>query len=164
MTATTTSPTTAEGKYLFHRYMHIYMFLYLCLYLCGHCVHIHVYVNIRVYLYISSSVFTLDTTFPFGQQWCFFYGCQSVGSFVCILDLPRASLVAQRVKRLPAMWKTQVWSLGWNDPLEKEMATHSSILAWRIPGVEEPGRLLSAGSQRVGHDWVTWLSFFRFAS
>ena len=52
-----------------------------------------------------------------------------------------ASLVAQRVKRLPAMWETQVRFLGWEDPLEKEMATHSSILAWRIPWTEEPGRL-----------------------
>ena len=51
-----------------------------------------------------------------------------------------------------------VQSLGWEDPLEKEMATHSSILAWRIPWMEEPGRLQSMGSQRVGHDWATSLS------
>jgi len=63
-----------------------------------------------------------------------------------------ASLVAQRLKRLPAMWETWVPSLGWEDPLEKEMATHSSILAWRIPRTEEPGGLQSTGSQRVGHD------------
>ena len=63
-----------------------------------------------------------------------------------------ASLVAQRIKRLPAMQKTQVQSLGWEDPLEKEMATHSSILAWRIPWTEEPGGLHSTGSQRVRHD------------
>ena len=63
-----------------------------------------------------------------------------------------ASLVAQRLKRLPAMWETWVRSLGWEDPLEKEMATHSSILAWRIPWTEEPGGLQSTGSQRVGHD------------
>ena len=56
------------------------------------------------------------------------------------------------VKNLPAVWETQVRSLGWDDPLEKEMATHSSILAWRIPWTEEPGRLQSMGSQRVGHD------------
>ena len=60
-----------------------------------------------------------------------------------------ASLVAQN---LPAMWETQVRSLGWKDPLEKEMATHSSTLAWRIPWREEPGELQSMGSQRVGHD------------
>ena len=62
--------------------------------------------------------------------------------------------MAQRLKRLPAMWETQVESLGREDPLEKEMATHSSILAWRIPWTEEPGRLHSTGSQRVGHDFT----------
>ena len=64
----------------------------------------------------------------------------------------RASLVAQTVKRLSAMQETQVRSLGWEDPLEKEMATHSSTLAWRIPWMEEPGRLQSMGSQRLRHD------------
>ena len=66
--------------------------------------------------------------------------------------LPWASLVAQTVKRLPAMQETWVRSLGREDPLEKEIATHSSILAWSIPWTEEPGRLQSMGSQRVGHD------------
>ena len=61
-------------------------------------------------------------------------------------------LVAQRVKRLPAMRETWVRSLGQEDPLEKEMATHSSIPAWRIPRMEDPGGLQSMGSQRVGHD------------
>ena len=55
------------------------------------------------------------------------------------------------VKNLPAVQETWVRSLGWEDPLEKEMATHSSILAWRIPWTENPGRLQSIGSQRVGH-------------
>ena len=59
----------------------------------------------------------------------------------------RASLVAQRIKRLPAMQETRVRSLGWEDPLGKEMATHSSILAWRIPWTEEPGRLQSTGKE-----------------
>ena len=68
------------------------------------------------------------------------------------VDILRASLVAQRVKRLPAMWETWVRFLGREDPLEKEMATHSRTLAWRIPWTEEPGRLQSTGSQRVGHD------------
>ena len=63
-----------------------------------------------------------------------------------------ASLVAQRIKCLPAMQETQVRSLGQEDPLEKEMAIHSSILAWRIPWKEEPGRLQSTGSQRVRHN------------
>ena len=67
----------------------------------------------------------------------------------------RASLVAQSVKNLPAVQETQVRSLGWEDPLEKEMATHSSILAWKISWTEEPGGLQSMGSQRVGHDWAT---------
>ena len=61
-------------------------------------------------------------------------------------------LVAQTVKNLPAVWETQVGSLGQEDPLEKEMATHSSILAWKIPWTEEPSKLQSMGSQRVGHD------------
>ena len=56
------------------------------------------------------------------------------------------------VERLPAMRETQVQSLGWEDPLEKEMATHFSTLAWNIPWTEKPGRLQSMGSQRVGHD------------
>ena len=64
----------------------------------------------------------------------------------------QASLVAQRLKDLPAMQETQVRSLGQEDPLEKEMATHSSILAWRIPWTEELGRLQSTGLQRVGHN------------
>ena len=67
----------------------------------------------------------------------------------------RASLVVQRLKCLPAMRETWVRSLGPEDPLEKEMATHSSILAWRTPWTEEPGGLQSTGSQRVGHDWAT---------
>ena len=62
------------------------------------------------------------------------------------------SLVAQMVKHLPAMLETQVQSLGQEDPLEESMATHSSILAWRIPWTEEPGRLWFMGSQRVRHD------------
>ena len=64
------------------------------------------------------------------------------------------SLVAQTVKRLSTMQETQVRSLGWEDSLEKEMATHSSTLAWKILWTEEPGRLQSMGSQRVRHDLV----------
>ena len=66
--------------------------------------------------------------------------------------LPRATLVAQTVKNLPAMQETRVQSLGGEEPLEKGMATQSSILAWRIPWTEEPGGLQSMGSQRVGHN------------
>ena len=65
-----------------------------------------------------------------------------------VRGLPGVSVV----KYLPAMWETQVQSQGWEDPLEEEMTTHSSVLAWRIPWTEEPGGLQSTGSQRVGHD------------
>ena len=61
--------------------------------------------------------------------------------------------VAQRVKNLPAMQETWVQSLDWEDPLEQGPATHSSVLAWRIPGMGKPGGLLSMGSHRVGHNW-----------
>ena len=62
------------------------------------------------------------------------------------------SLMAQRVKRLSAMQETRVQSLSQEDPLEKEMAPHSSIIAWKIPWMEKPGRLQSTGPQRVGYD------------
>ena len=68
-----------------------------------------------------------------------------------ILVLP----LVQQVKNLPALQETWVESLGWGDPLEKDMTTYSSVLAWRIPWTEEPGRLKSMGSQRVGHDLAT---------
>ena len=72
------------------------------------------------------------------------------GKSLLVFDV--ASLVAQMLKKLPATRETQVRSLGQEDPLEKQMATHSSILAWKIPWTEEPGRLQSMGSQRVRHD------------
>ena len=71
---------------------------------------------------------------------------------ITLLWQQRASLVAQSVKDLPAVQETQVRSLGWEDPLEEEMATHSNILAWKISWTEKPGGLQSTGSQRVGHD------------
>ena len=75
-------------------------------------------------------------------------------------------LVAQMVKTPPAMKETQVWSLGWEDPLEKSMATHSSLLVWRIPWTEEPGGLQSVKLQRVRHDWAsnsfTFTSFYKW--
>ena len=82
----------------------------------------------------------------------------SSGSFVnksSYLYSGKNSLVAQTVKHLSTMRETWVRSLDWEDPLEKEMAIHSSTIAWKIPWTEEPGRLQSMGSQRVGHDWVT---------
>ena len=88
----------------------------------------------------------------------------SLGSFLVIrrllqdrldkvcLEKGRASLLAQLVKNLPIVLETWVRSLGWEDPLEKEMTTHSSIIAWKIPWTEEPGALQSMGLQRIGHD------------
>ena len=70
----------------------------------------------------------------------------------------RTSLVAQMVKRLSTLRETWVLSLGREDPLEKEMAIYSSTIAWKIPWTEEPGRLQSMGSQRVGHNCVTSLT------
>ena len=77
-----------------------------------------------------------------------------------IIEYDILSLVAQTLKHLPTMWETQVQSLSQEALLEKEMATYSSTLAWKIPWMEEPGRLQSMGSglQRVGHDWATSLS------
>ena len=69
--------------------------------------------------------------------------------------------MAQLVKNLPAVQETQGWSLGREDPLEKEMATRSSTLAWRIPWTEEPGKLQSMGPQRVGHDYATNFHFHK---
>ena len=71
--------------------------------------------------------------------------------------------LAQMVKNLPAMQETQVWPLGREDPLEKGMATHSTILAWRIPWTEEPGVLQSVGLQRAGHDWATNITIDRMS-
>ena len=73
--------------------------------------------------------------------------CVCVCVCVCMV-----SLVAQLVKNLPAVQETWVQTLGWEDPLEKEMATHSSIIAWKISWIEDPGELKSMGSQRVRHD------------
>ena len=85
-------------------------------------------------------------------SWCF-PDCESL----IYAQKHRTSLVAQTVKRLSTMRETRVKSLGWEDPLEKEIAVHSSTLAWKIAWTEEPGRLQSMGSQRVRHDWVTSL-------
>ena len=75
-----------------------------------------------------------------------------VEKYLIKFNINWASLVAQLVKCLPAMWETQVRFLGREDPLEKEMAIHSSTRAWKIPWTEEPDRLQSMGSQRVRHD------------
>ena len=94
--------------------------------------------------------FSLDNiswTFPGGKKQLYFFS-DLLNRYLIFL----ASLVAQTVKHLPTMWETWVQSLGQEDLLEKEMAPHSSILAWKIPWTEEPGGLQSKGSQRVGHD------------
>ena len=78
--------------------------------------------------------------------------CQSCVFFLNYLFIYQDFPVAQTVKNLPAMQETSVRSLGWEDPLEKGMAIHSSILAWRIPWAEKPGGLQFMGSQRVGYD------------
>ena len=96
------------------------------------------YINIHTHTYIHSSVIKI---------WNFAI-CNNKDGF------RGASLVAQMVKNLPAMQETPVQSLGQEDPLEKGMATHSRILAWRIPWTEDPGRLQSMGSQRVRHNWT----------
>ena len=82
--------------------------------------------------------------------WVLTQNCQAPRRLGCHSIL--TSLVAQTVKHLPTMWKTRVRSLGWEDPLEKGMVTHSCTLAWRIPWMEEPGSLPSMGSQRVRHE------------
>ena len=95
-----------------------------------------------IHVYVWLSLFAVHLKL---SQHCFFTGYTPIW----------ASLVAQMVKNLPAMWETQVWSLGQEDPLEKSLATHSCILVWRIPWTEEPGRPQSIRSQRVEPDWAT---------
>ena len=95
--------------------------------------------------------------------------CARVYVCVCVYThaMEWASQVAQLVKNLPAMQETQeipVWLLDWEDPLEEGMATHSSVLAWRIPWTEEPGGLQSIGLQRVGHDWGDWACTMEYCS
>ena len=105
------------------------------------CVYIYICIYIYIYIYNISS--------------CIEYS-NSVTLVMClpIIDFP----VAQMVKHLPTMWENRVRSLGSEDPLEKEMTTRSSILAWKIPWMEEPGRLQSMGSQRVAHDFTFTLN------
>ena len=92
-------------------------------------------------------------------RWLLYVNIYWLFFWILFLCRPNISLVAQMVKCLPMMQETWVRSLGREDALEKEMATHSSILASKIPQTEEPSRLQSMGSQRVGHDWATSLHF-----
>ena len=95
---------------------------------------------------VSFKLDHLDGPVEDGQQFSL-----SETNFIKYIPISMSSLVAQTVKRLPTMWETWVRSLGLEDPIEKEMATHSSTLAWKIQWTEEPGRS-SMGLQRVGHD------------
>ena len=95
------------------------------------------------------------------------YSISSRGLFTILVNsihlcLFETSLVAQTVKHLPTMWKNWVRSLGWEDPLEKKTATHPSTLAWKVLWTEDPGRLQSLGSHRVGHDWLNFGFSFLF--
>ena len=102
--------------------------------------------------FLLSMPYTFQTTCSLLSLWLIYSWVHYyLGAFINGISFP----VAQMVKHLPAMWETRVRSLGWDDPLEKEMATHLSTLAWKIPWTEEPNRLQSMGSQRVEHDWVT---------
>ena len=97
---------------------------------------------------------------------CVFAMCQTLHLFMILFSvrviLFRVSLGSLLVKNLPAMGETRVRSLGWEDTLEKGMATHPSILGWRIIGTEEPGRLQSMGLKRVGHSWApSTFTFFQ---
>ena len=91
---------------------------------------------------------------------CSDFGAQE--NEVCHCFCSGTSLIAHLVNHLPVIQETRVQFLGGEDPLEKEMATHSSILAWKIPWTDEPGRLQSMGLLGVRHDWATSLSLFTF--
>ena len=112
-------------------------------------------------LYFSGKIVICDYFFSLIRLWVFWeFENECFYLFLCPPTLKIGdSLVAQMVKCLSAMWETRVQSLGWKDPLEKEMAAHASTLAWKSPWLEKPGRLQSMGSQRVGHDWATSLHF-----
>ena len=97
-----------------------------------------------------------------GASWAAIYGVAQSWTWLKWLSSSSSSLTrgfpgGSTVKCLPTMRETRVWSLGWEDPLEKEMAIHSSTLAWKIPWTDEDGKLQSMGLQWVGHDWETSL-------
>ena len=103
----------------------------------------------HIYQFIQSHI--TDSSWSTWSNQVFHYSLSFVAQFSGLW----ASLGAQLVKNRPAILETWVLSLGWEDPLEKGLATHSSILSWRIPWTEEPGRLQSMGLQKVGRDWTT---------
>ena len=129
--------------------------------------HLHIPVNRKTLNSFNQRIpfFSLINSNP----WCSTIWCLPVcvdkipiqsGSYLTSLEWSiRASLVVQSVKSLSAMQETCIQSLGWEEPLEKEMTIHSTILSWRIPWTEEPRGLQSMGSQRVRHNWVTNFHF-----
>ena len=125
-----------------------------------HEVYFHLFVSSSI-SFISLIIFWVQDFYLLGWSyarifypfWCNYKSDYFLNfSFDTLLSVYAASLVAQMVKHLPAMWETRVQSLGWKDPLEKEMATYSSTLDWKIPWMEEPGRLQSMELQRVRHN------------
>ena len=123
---------------------------------CGFIIHGFCYVEVCSFYACFLEGFYHKSVLNFVKGFFYIYWDNHM---VFIFQFVNASLVAQRLKHLPAMWETLVLSLPGEDPLENERATHSSILAWRIPWREEPGRLQSMGLQRVGHDWAASLHF-----
>ena len=116
---------------------YVYIYTYICVYIF--VFHKNMFCAVLNVLY--SSLFDREKPLWFSN--------------ITVAKRERASLVAWRVKSLPAMQETWVWFLSWEGPLEKEIVTHSSVLAWKIAWTEEPGGLQSMGSQRVGHNWAT---------
>ena len=143
----------------------IFNYIYICIHTHAWQTHTHTYTHIDTHIYILIK-YTVVALWGFlGSSAGKESACNVVdpSSIPGSRSYPRegkgfplhyswASLVAQVVKNLPAMSETWVWSLGQEDPLEEGMATFSSILAWRIPSTEEPGRLQSIGSHRAGYD------------
>ena len=110
--------------------IYIYMHVYVCIYTYIHTfthTHTHIYICVCMCVYIHTPIHSHTHTYIYIHT----------HTLVWVW----ASLVVQTVEHLPAVWETRVWSLGWEDPLEKEMAPHSSTLAWKIPWTEEPGSL-----------------------
>ena len=141
-------------------------FLHLLLCPQVHSLHLHLYscpVNRFISTIFLDSMYMCNVLFRF---LCVLYGIKiQVFMQVILISLLYGLPLWLTVKNLPVMPETWVLSLDQEDPLEKGMTTHSSILAWRIPWTEEPGRLQSMALQRVGHDWTTTiLTFFHFHS
>ena len=114
----------------------------------------------RISMKLNMSAITNENIIGTPVSFIWFFPTLKGETFCLFLISNRTSLVAQMIKNLPAMRETRVWSLGWEDPLEKGMATHSSILAWRISWTEEPGGLQYMGLRRVEHNLVTNASTF----